>query len=94
MGDRFGKTFCPINKVSVVLLMKFLCHLYMYKHATSRTQRQRGRMQKARRFPPYPVEVVDDVSWIASSEVGHRNVDLLVVFFQVDADILLQLLSP
>lgn len=70
-------------------------HSFTLSHINAHVgQRQIGRVQKTRRFPPYPMEVVDDVSWIASSEVGHRNVDLLVVFFQVDTNILLQLLSP
>lgn len=42
----------------------------------------------------YPVEVVDDVGWVAPSEVGHGHADLLVVVLQVDAHVLLQLLAP
>lgn len=40
-----------------------------------------------------PVKVVNDVSWVAASKVWHRHADLLVVVIQVDAHVLLQLLS-
>ena len=41
----------------------------------------------------YPLEVMDDVCGVAPSEVGHGHADLLVVVIQVDAHVLLQLLS-
>lgn len=44
-------------------------------------------------MPAYPLKVVDDVSRVAASEVGHGNADLLVVVVKVDADVLLQLLA-
>lgn len=39
------------------------------------------------------MEVVDDVCRVAPSEMGYGHADLLVVVIQVDAHILLQLLS-
>ncbi len=47
----------------------------------------------ASRKDPHPVKVMNDVSWVAASKVGHRHADLLVVVIQVDAHVLLQLLS-
>lgn len=41
----------------------------------------------------YPLKVVDDVSRVAASKVGHGNADLLVVVLKVDADVLLQFLA-
>lgn len=43
----------------------------------------------ASRKDPHPVKVVNDVSRVTASEVGHRHTDLLVVVIQVDAHVLL-----
>lgn len=42
---------------------------------------------------PHSVEIMDYISRVTSSKVRHGHSDLLVVVGQVDADILLQLLT-
>lgn len=37
---------------------------------------------------PHPVKVVNDISRVTASKIRHRDADLLVVVFQVDADVL------
>lgn len=46
----------------------------------------------ASRKDPHPVKVVNDVSRVTASKVGHRHADLLVVIIQVDAHVFLDLL--
>lgn len=41
-----------------------------------------------------PLEVVDDISGVAASEMWHRYADLFIVVVKVDADILLEFLPP
>lgn len=43
---------------------------------------------------PYSLEIVDDVCRVAPSKLGHWDVDLLIVLFNVDLDILVQLQLP
>lgn len=49
--------------------------------------------QKAPRAP-YSLEIMDDICRIAPSKPGHWDVDLLVVLFKVDLDVLMQLQLP
>lgn len=43
---------------------------------------------------PYSLEIVDDVRRVAPSKLGHWDIDLLVVVFNVDLDIFVQLQLP
>lgn len=43
---------------------------------------------------PYSLEIMDDVRRVAPSKLGHWDIDLFVVLFNVDLDILMQLQLP
>lgn len=43
---------------------------------------------------PYSLEIVDDVCRVAPPKLGHGDIDLLIVLFNVDLDILVQLQLP